>query len=148
MIFLTLFRMPLSVCRCMAQERVRGDGVFKHSPRPGAFGAPNRGPARVNASVLVVTSSTLRMVTSPRPPHPGHDDPLDVCHNVTPAFALLWRLSGHQVTHVAGLHVGEDAPLSNPLQVVGDVVHHLLTWHTGAVPSDGVTGCLSGGITA
>ena len=39
---------------------------------------------------------------------------------------LLGRCVGHEVPEVAGLHVGEDAAVADVLQVVRDVVHHLL----------------------
>jgi hypothetical protein len=60
--------------------------------------------------------------------YPRHDDAVDVLEDLVPRFSVGRRVFRQQVPHVSGLHVRKDPTLANVLQVVGDVVHHLLAF--------------------
>ena len=60
--------------------------------------------------------------------HPGHDDSLHVSEDIVPVLAHLWRLVWYQLPHVARLNIGEHPPTADILQVVSDIVNHLLPW--------------------
>lgn len=55
-----------------------------------------------------------------------HDDALDVVEDGGPLLALGGRCFGQQIAHVSGLNIRKDAAISDGLQIVGNVVNHLL----------------------
>jgi hypothetical protein len=62
-----------------------------------------------------------------------HDDTFNVSEDGVPIFAQLGRLLRQQVSNVAWLNVGENASLADVLQVVGDIIHHLLAYYSSKI---------------
>ena len=60
--------------------------------------------------------------------HPGHDAPLDVAEDGVEVLALMRSMVRQHLPEVAGLNVREDSPVSDVLEIVRNVVHHLLPW--------------------
>lgn len=57
-----------------------------------------------------------------------HNDSFNVCENRVPTFALQRGRFRDQFAHVAGLDIRQHATVSNVLQVIRDIVHHLFSW--------------------
>ena len=79
--------------------------------------------------------------------HARHDHPLDVLEDLLEVLPFLRSSLGHQLSQVARLHLkapvaqvtlagylGEDPAVPDVLQVVRDVVHHLLPWGRPSAP--------------
>lgn len=73
--------------------------------------------------------------------HAGHDDFLKVVHYGVPRFRLEGCRFGQNVLHVARLNVGSDPASVYALQVVGDVVDHLLATFSKLARTHGTIFC-------
>ena len=71
-----------------------------------------------------------------------HDAPLDVAEDGVEVLPLDRGLGGQHLPEVARLDVREDPPLPDILQVVGDIVHHLLPWEQSSLSAQ--LFCMSG----
>lgn len=56
----------------------------------------------------------------------GHNDPFNVRKDRLPVLALERRRVRNQASHIAGLNVRKDASIPDILQIIGDIVDHLL----------------------
>lgn len=78
---------------------------------------------------IVINMGTYKRKTT----YSRHDDTFNVSEDGVPIFAQLGRLLRQQVSNVAWLNVGENASLADVLQVVGDIIHHLLAYYSSKI---------------
>lgn len=77
-----------------------------------------------NATYNLIKTTRKRLIVT----YSWHDDALNIGENGIPVFTELGSLLWNESADVTRLDVRENTSLPDVLQVIGDVIHHLLAY--------------------